>query len=445
MGCGAKPTAVMAPMNPEHTIFCPACATEFNETQDCQPDHSCGRVNGCFGMDLGVPLFHNRTIVAQPVDLGAVSNNYTAEVRTFLSNAAAALEPFFLYYAASHVHVPQNHDPRWDEKIPSTPFAHRTNGGKEFAAALMEMDDEMGNLMKGLDENGVQKETLIMVTGDNGNWECKCNLTGSHGPFAGLWQKDNGGGSSSKCTLFEAGHREVGIFRWLGTIKPGVTGVIASSLDYMPTIASLTGLKLPSHGSSGLLLRFDGIDLSGVILHGDNVAHTSLFHVSVLVDMHPHTKPLLRIENNAPQSEAELSKSKSSVLLPQQSLMRDCVAVLRLRSWRLKRNALAERRGRIQSNLAARRCGVCARARVSADRYSRSQHRVCVCYHVYCSIFRCTERSWIAGWNDRSLAATPRERNASTGPKTLHFCSTSLLTRRRKEHWTRRRLHMQQS
>ena len=40
-------------------------------------------------MDLGVPLFHNRTIVAQPVDLGAVSNSYTAEVRTFLTHAAA--------------------------------------------------------------------------------------------------------------------------------------------------------------------------------------------------------------------------------------------------------------------------------------------------------------------------------------------------------------------
>ena len=60
-----------------------------------------------------------------------------------------------------------------------------------------------------------------------------------------------------------------------------MTGVIASSLDYMPTIASLTGLKLPTHGSSGLPLRFDGIDLSGVILHGQTVAHTSLFHVSM--------------------------------------------------------------------------------------------------------------------------------------------------------------------
>ena len=61
------------------------------------------------------------------------------QVREFLANAAAAPEPFFLYYAASHVHVPQNHAPEWDAKIPDTPQAHRIGGGKEFAAALMEM------------------------------------------------------------------------------------------------------------------------------------------------------------------------------------------------------------------------------------------------------------------------------------------------------------------
>ena len=37
-------------------------------------------------------------------------------------------------------------------------------------AALMEMDDEMGNVMRSLDANRVSNETLIMVTGDNGNW-----------------------------------------------------------------------------------------------------------------------------------------------------------------------------------------------------------------------------------------------------------------------------------
>ena len=118
------------------------------------------------------------------------------------------------------------------------------------------------------------------MTGDNGNWECKCNLTGSHGPWEGRWQKmQEGGGSSSKCSLWEAGHREVvrpkrcanaqscweilrklrvvvgccgcqGLFRWTGTIKPGVSHAIASSMDYLPTIAALTGLTLPTEGDA---------------------------------------------------------------------------------------------------------------------------------------------------------------------------------------------------
>ena len=56
--------------------------------------------------------------------------------------------------------------------------------------------------------------------------------------------------------------------------------MIASSLDYMPTIAALTGFALPAHGTSGLPLRFDGVDLSGVFLRGHTVAHTRLFHPS---------------------------------------------------------------------------------------------------------------------------------------------------------------------
>ena len=51
-------------------------------------------------------------------------------------------------------------------------------------------------------------------------------------------------------------------------------------MDYMPTIASLTGFALPTVGTSGDVLRFDGIDLSGVILHGQTVGHTRLYHPS---------------------------------------------------------------------------------------------------------------------------------------------------------------------
>lgn len=146
MGCGASPTSVMAPLNEQKTMFCPACAKNASENITCPSDPSCARFgsDGCFARGLGVPLFHNRTIVAQPVDLGRVSENYTAQVRDFITNAAAAAagptaQPFFLYYAASHVHVPLNHAPRWDARVPDTPFARRSNGGKEFAAALMEV------------------------------------------------------------------------------------------------------------------------------------------------------------------------------------------------------------------------------------------------------------------------------------------------------------------
>ena len=86
----------------------------------------------------------------------------------------------------------------------------------------------------------------MLVTGDNGPWECKCKLAGSQGPFTGLWMKNNGGGSSSKTTLWEAGHRVVGLAYWPGTITPGVTAALASSMDYFPTVSTLAGLDVPS-------------------------------------------------------------------------------------------------------------------------------------------------------------------------------------------------------
>ena len=91
-----------------------------------------------------------------------------------------------------------------------------------------------------------------------------------------------------------------GLFRWTGTIKPGVSHAIASSMDYLPTIAALTGLTLPTEGecptflckplrrlngcvgrgvgSEGGVKQYDGIDLTAVLLHGASVGHTTLYH-----------------------------------------------------------------------------------------------------------------------------------------------------------------------
>jgi arylsulfatase A-like enzyme len=126
----------------------------------------------------------------------------------------------------------------------------------------------------------VTNDTLVIVAGDNGNWECKCNLSGVPGPFKGRWQKDSPqGGSSAKGTVFEAGHRVVGIFRWVGAISPGrTTNALLSSLDYLPTLAALAGVPLPTHGSSGDKLHFDGMDVSAVLFRGGATGHTTLAH-----------------------------------------------------------------------------------------------------------------------------------------------------------------------
>ena len=96
MGCGATPTAVMAPLNQERTIFCPACQIDGQPAPKCAADPSCGRPNGCFAENLGVPLFQNETIVAQPVDLGKVSGAYKEAASAFLENAAASGQPVMI-------------------------------------------------------------------------------------------------------------------------------------------------------------------------------------------------------------------------------------------------------------------------------------------------------------------------------------------------------------
>lgn len=101
-------------------------------------------------------------------------------------------------------------------------------------------------------------------------------LTGSKGPFLGAWQQTNGGGgSSAKTTLWEAGHRQVGIAAWPGVIKPGtVSPALASTLDYFPTLAALAKVPLPADRV------YDGVDLSAVLRGQAATAagRTALFH-----------------------------------------------------------------------------------------------------------------------------------------------------------------------
>ena len=186
MGCSSCQAITFWDVNHSTPGKCSQCAT--GPAPVGGKDYSCGRTKegGACIDTLALPIFYNKSISQQPVDLTTVSTQYATEGAKFVKAAAASGKPWFLYVANSHVHVPQNHDKRFTGK----------SGLGPFGDALMEMDWEIGEIMKAVTAAGADEDTLFLVSGDNGPWECKCNLTGNSGPYVGAYQKTALGGGS---------------------------------------------------------------------------------------------------------------------------------------------------------------------------------------------------------------------------------------------------------
>ena len=222
----------------------------------CSPVYNT-KINPQCGMNkdhnISVPLFENREIIEQPVDLTKLSDRYTAAATNFMSTAVSHEKPFFLYAPLTHVHVPLATDPR---------FAGGSGSG-HFGDAVMEMDDFVGQVMGWVREKGLLEDTLVMFTSDNGPWEFKCELAGCAEPYVGIWQKVVGeGGSSSKMTTWEGGHRVPFIVSWPGKLPANKVGSeLVSAFDILPTLAAICGFELPTDRV------FDGIPLPFVAPH----------------------------------------------------------------------------------------------------------------------------------------------------------------------------------
>uniref|UniRef100_UPI0012932A93 arylsulfatase A n=1 Tax=Lonchura striata TaxID=40157 RepID=UPI0012932A93 len=142
-----------------------------------------------------------------------------------------------------HTHYPQ---------FASREFAGTTRRGP-FGDALAEFDGSVGQLLQALQDNGLENSTLVFVTSDNG----PSTLRGARGGSAGLLRCGKG-------TTYEGGMRVPALAYWPGTIAPGVTHELASSLDVLPTLAALAGAALPE-------AALDGFDLSELLLHRSQV------------------------------------------------------------------------------------------------------------------------------------------------------------------------------
>jgi arylsulfatase A len=183
-----------------------------------------------------LPLIEGNRVVDAEVtskEQESLTTWYTEHAVDFIRRHAR--EPFFLYVPHSMVHVPLH---------VSDKFRGKSNRGL-FGDVVMEVDWSVGEILRAIAENGLDENTLVIFTADNGPWLSYGDHAGSAGPLR-----------EGKGTEFEGGIREPTLMRWPGRIPAGsVCNELASTIDVLPTVAALIGAELPAHKIDGLDIR----------------------------------------------------------------------------------------------------------------------------------------------------------------------------------------------
>jgi len=174
-------------------------------------------------------------------DQSELTTLYTERAIQFIS--ANKKNPFFLYLAHSMPHVPL---------AVSSKFKGKSEQGL-YGDVIMEIDWSVGELMKTLEKNGLEKNTLVIFTSDNGPWLNFGNHAGS-----------TGGLREGKGASFEGGQREPCIMKWPGHIAEGtICNKLASTIDILPTLAAITNSPLPEK-------KIDGVNILPLLMGDEN-------------------------------------------------------------------------------------------------------------------------------------------------------------------------------
>jgi arylsulfatase A len=182
-----------------------------------------------------VPLMRNEEVIEYPVDQSTVTKRYTEEAVRFITETKD--RPFFLYLPHTMVHLPL---------AVSKAFQNRT--GELIWDAIEEVDWSVGEILRTLKEAGIDDQTLVIFTSDNGA------AVGSSLPLR-----------AKKGSVYDGGIREPTVMRWPGQIPAGeICREVTASIDILPTLATLCGGTLPDR-------KIDGHDI-WPLMHGEDGA-----------------------------------------------------------------------------------------------------------------------------------------------------------------------------
>lgn len=187
-----------------------------------------------------LPTYEDNEIIGYNLDQSRLTTDYTMRSVNFIKKNKD--KPFFLYLAHNMPHVPL---------AVSDKFKGKSEQGL-FGDVMMEIDWSIGEIWETVQKLGLEENTLIVITSDNGPW---INYGNHAGSAAGLRE--------AKGTTFEGGNRVPCIMYWKGHIQAGtICNRLASNIDLFPTFAEITDAPLPERKIDGvsLLPLMEGVE-----------------------------------------------------------------------------------------------------------------------------------------------------------------------------------------
>ena len=202
-------------------------------------------------VDNWVPLFENKSIIEYPCDQKTLTSRYTKASISFIKQHKDS--PFFLFLSHNMPHIPL---------FASQAFEGKSKRGL-YGDTIEEMDYSVGAILAALKDNGIDNNTLVIFTSDNGP-----DLTyNQNGGSAGLLK-------GSKFYATEGGQRVPAIFWWPNQIEPGVISELGSTLDIFETCLGMAEIKNPN--STAL----DSFDLSPTLTEQSESPRENFFYFS---------------------------------------------------------------------------------------------------------------------------------------------------------------------
>ena len=159
-------------------------------------------------------LYRNKELLKKnsEVSYDQITKDYTREAVSFIQKNKS--NPFFLYLAHSAVHIPL---------FASEEFQHHTGENGLYYNMIEELDWSCGVIFEELKSAGLERNTIVVFTSDNGPWGVAAPPL--HGGKGSTW---------------EAGFRVPLIVKWPGTIPRGkVSDEMATMMDFLPTFGSI--------------------------------------------------------------------------------------------------------------------------------------------------------------------------------------------------------------